>query len=98
MGSYHGKFTFDQLSHLRGCLIKKLKMEGVNSMRYPPHTAKKLDWARFFILRQVEMGKLARMAVMALLVVAAAVMVQVKKRSTQRLVFTWECVSLLINL
>ncbi|KAI5096846.1 fatty aldehyde dehydrogenase, partial [Silurus meridionalis] len=47
MGCYHGKFTFDQLSHLRGCLIKQLKMEGVNNMRYPPHTAKKLDWARF---------------------------------------------------
>lgn len=78
MGCYHGKFTFDQLSHLRGCLIKQLKMEGMNNMRYPPHTVKKLDWARFFILRQVEMGKLARMALMALLFVAAAVMVQVK--------------------
>lgn len=78
MGSYHGKFTFDQLSHLRSCLIKQLKMEGMNSMRYPPHTAKKLDWARFFILRQVEVGKLARVALMALLVVAAAVMIQVK--------------------
>lgn len=77
MGCYHGKFTFDQLSHLRGCLIKQLKMEGVNNMRYPPHTAKKLDWARFFILRQVEVGKLARLALMALLVVTAAVMIQV---------------------
>uniref|UniRef100_A0AAQ6AD96 Aldehyde dehydrogenase n=1 Tax=Amphiprion ocellaris TaxID=80972 RepID=A0AAQ6AD96_AMPOC len=38
MGSYHGKFSFDQLSHMRSCLIKQLKMEGVNSMRYPPHT------------------------------------------------------------
>lgn len=78
MGCYHGKFTFDQLSHLRGCLIKQLKMEGLNNMRYPPHTAKKLDWARFFILKQVEMGKLARVALMALVVVAAAVMIQVK--------------------
>ncbi|KAK3555130.1 hypothetical protein QTP86_010008 [Hemibagrus guttatus] len=76
MGCYHGKFTFDQLSHLRGCLIKQLKMEGLNNMRYPPHTAKKLDWARFFILKQVEMGKLARVALMALVVVAAAVMIQ----------------------
>lgn len=47
-------------------------------MRYPPHTAKKLDWARFFILRQVEMGKLARIALIGVLVVAAAVMIQVK--------------------
>lgn len=50
-------------------------------MRYPPHTAKKLNWARFFILRQVEVGKLARMALMAVLVIAAAVMVQVFKMS-----------------
>uniref|UniRef100_A0AAQ5X2S3 Aldehyde dehydrogenase n=1 Tax=Amphiprion ocellaris TaxID=80972 RepID=A0AAQ5X2S3_AMPOC len=54
MGSYHGKFSFDQLSHMRSCLIKQLKMEGVNSMRYPPHTAKKLGWARFFILKTVD--------------------------------------------
>ncbi|XP_060792417.1 aldehyde dehydrogenase family 3 member A2b [Neoarius graeffei] len=76
MGCYHGKFTFDQLSHLRACLIKQLRMEGMNSVRYPPHTAKKLDWARFFILRQMKMGKLVRVALTALLFVAAAVMVQ----------------------
>uniref|UniRef100_A0A672HJU1 Aldehyde dehydrogenase n=1 Tax=Salarias fasciatus TaxID=181472 RepID=A0A672HJU1_SALFA len=62
MGCYHGKFTFDQLSHHRSCLIKQLKMEGVNSMRYPPHTLKKLGWARFFILKNVDLGWLGRMA------------------------------------
>ncbi|XP_062867637.1 aldehyde dehydrogenase family 3 member A2b [Trichomycterus rosablanca] len=76
MGSYHGRFTFDQLSHLRGCLVKQLKMEGVNNMRYPPHTAKKLSWARFFILKQVEMGKLGRLALFALMIAVAAVMIQ----------------------
>uniref|UniRef100_A0A672L2M2 Aldehyde dehydrogenase family 3 member A2 n=1 Tax=Sinocyclocheilus grahami TaxID=75366 RepID=A0A672L2M2_SINGR len=40
-GRYHGKYSFDQLSHLRSCLIKKLNMEGVNQMRYPPHTTEK---------------------------------------------------------
>uniref|UniRef100_A0A8C6SNZ9 Aldehyde dehydrogenase n=1 Tax=Neogobius melanostomus TaxID=47308 RepID=A0A8C6SNZ9_9GOBI len=56
MGSYHGKFTFDQLSHQRSCLIKKLKMEGVNTMRYPPHTPTKLSRARFFILKCANLG------------------------------------------
>ncbi|KAG7233545.1 hypothetical protein INR49_006873 [Caranx melampygus] len=53
MGCYHSRHGFDQLSHLRSCLIKQLKLEGVNSMRYPPHTAKKLGWARFFLLKQI---------------------------------------------
>lgn len=76
MGSYHGKFSFDQLSHLRGCLIKQLKMEGMNQVRYPPHTAKKIGWARFFILRQVELGKLGIVALLGVLAVVAAVMLQ----------------------
>uniref|UniRef100_A0A3Q3E4G5 Aldehyde dehydrogenase n=1 Tax=Labrus bergylta TaxID=56723 RepID=A0A3Q3E4G5_9LABR len=76
MGCYHGKFSFDQLSHLRGCLIKQLKMEGVNSMRYPPHTLKKLGWARFFILKNVNLGWLGRMALLAVFAVVAAVVLQ----------------------
>lgn len=76
MGSYHGKFGFDQLSHLRGCLIKKLKMEGMNDMRYPPHTHKKLGWARFFLLKNPDLGWLGRMALLAVLVVVAAVVLQ----------------------
>ncbi|XP_051956583.1 aldehyde dehydrogenase family 3 member A2-like [Xyrauchen texanus] len=76
MGCYHGKFSFDQLSHLRGCLIKQLKMEAVNKMRYPPHTADKLGWARFFILKQVDFGSLSRMALLALLAVFFAVILQ----------------------
>uniref|UniRef100_A0A3P8TKT9 Aldehyde dehydrogenase n=1 Tax=Amphiprion percula TaxID=161767 RepID=A0A3P8TKT9_AMPPE len=76
MGSYHGKFSFDQLSHMRSCLIKQLKMEGVNSMRYPPHTAKKLGWARFFILKTVDFGWMKKMLVFAMLAVVAAVVIQ----------------------
>ncbi|XP_064208916.1 aldehyde dehydrogenase family 3 member A2b [Anguilla rostrata] len=76
MGSYHGKHSFDQLSHLRGCLIKSLGMEGVNKMRYPPHTAQKLSWARFFILKQVDFGRLGRLAMFAMLAVVAAVLIQ----------------------
>lgn len=36
MGRYHGKHTFDQLSHQRACLIRSLGMESVNHSRYPP--------------------------------------------------------------
>ena len=79
MGCYHGRHSFDQLSHLRSCLIKQLKMEGVNSMRYPPHTAKKLGWARFFLLKQVNVGRLRRMALLAALAGLLAFVVQVKQ-------------------
>ncbi|XP_028824913.1 fatty aldehyde dehydrogenase-like [Denticeps clupeoides] len=76
MGAYHGKHTFDQLSHLRGCLIKQLKMEGVNKLRYPPHTAKKLGWARFLILKQVDLGQMKRLAMLAIFAVIAAAVYQ----------------------
>ncbi|XP_049599641.1 aldehyde dehydrogenase family 3 member A2b [Syngnathus scovelli] len=77
MGSYHGKHTFDQLSHLRGCLIKALKMEGMNNMRYPPHTASKLGWARFFVLKGFNFGLIGRlMLLFAAAAVLAAIAVQ----------------------
>ncbi|XP_029030043.1 aldehyde dehydrogenase family 3 member A2b [Betta splendens] len=76
MGCYHGKFSFDQLSHLRGCLIKQLKMEGVNSMRYPPHTPKKLGWARFFILSTGGLGRMGRLLGLAIVAVVAAIVLQ----------------------
>lgn len=81
MGSYHGRHSFDQLSHLRSCLIKQLKMEGVNSMRYPPHTAKKLGWARLLLLKQVNVCRLRRMMMFATLVGLAAFVVQVRGSS-----------------
>ncbi|XP_063349846.1 aldehyde dehydrogenase family 3 member A2-like [Pelmatolapia mariae] len=76
MGCYHGRYGFDQLSHMRSCLIKQLKMEGVNSMRYPPHTAKKLGWARFFLLKQINLGRLRRMMLLAMFVGVASFVVQ----------------------
>ncbi|XP_056302038.1 aldehyde dehydrogenase family 3 member A2b [Danio aesculapii] len=76
MGRYHGQHGFDNLSHMRGVLLKQLKMEAVNKMRYPPHTADKLGWARFFMVRHVDFGSLGRMAMLALLVVFAAVIIQ----------------------
>uniref|UniRef100_A0A8C4X8C6 Aldehyde dehydrogenase n=1 Tax=Erpetoichthys calabaricus TaxID=27687 RepID=A0A8C4X8C6_ERPCA len=53
MGSYHGKHSFDQFSHRRGCLVKSLTMEGMNNVRYPPMNADKLHKARFFMQKRV---------------------------------------------
>uniref|UniRef100_A0A8C7N1F5 Aldehyde dehydrogenase n=1 Tax=Oncorhynchus kisutch TaxID=8019 RepID=A0A8C7N1F5_ONCKI len=79
MGRYHSQHGFDQLSHLRACLIKKLNLEDANAMRYPPHTAKKLGWARFFLLKQVNLRRLRRMALLALFSAMAAFIVQIDR-------------------
>uniref|UniRef100_A0A3B5L5X3 Aldehyde dehydrogenase n=1 Tax=Xiphophorus couchianus TaxID=32473 RepID=A0A3B5L5X3_9TELE len=76
MGRYRGRHTFDQLSNLRSCMIKQLKMEGLNSMRYPPHSTKKLGWARRFLLSQLNVQKLRNMAMLAMLTCLAAFVVQ----------------------
>lgn len=75
-GCYHGKYSFDQLSHLRSCLIKKLNMEGVNQMRYPPHTTEKLRWARVLLLKQVNLARWRRVAQVAMFAALAAFVVQ----------------------
>ncbi|CAB1325140.1 unnamed protein product [Coregonus sp. 'balchen'] len=46
MGRYHGKHTFDQLSHHRACLIKSLGMECINMARYPPQDSSRARRAR----------------------------------------------------
>lgn len=46
MGCYHGKHTFDQLSHQRACLIRSLGMESVNLSRYPPQDRRRARRAR----------------------------------------------------
>ncbi|MEQ2316454.1 hypothetical protein AMECASPLE_032689 [Ameca splendens] len=76
MGRYHGRHTFDQLSNLRSCMIKQLRMEGLNSMRYPPHTAKKLSWARRFVLSHLNVQRLRNMVMLAMLASLAAFVVQ----------------------
>nr|XP_051686949.1 aldehyde dehydrogenase family 3 member A2 [Oryctolagus cuniculus] len=47
MGAYHGKHTFDTFSHQRPCLLKSLKGESANKLRYPPNSQSKVDWASF---------------------------------------------------
>ncbi|KAL7991918.1 hypothetical protein Chor_016174 [Crotalus horridus] len=41
-GKYHGKFTFDTFTHLRGCLLRSMGLEIMNKMRYPPYNNIKL--------------------------------------------------------
>ncbi|XP_012679554.1 aldehyde dehydrogenase family 3 member A2-like [Clupea harengus] len=53
MGVYHGKHTFDRLSHHRACLIKSLAMESMNQVRYPPQNAAQLKRAKFFMLTRL---------------------------------------------
>ncbi|KAK7156346.1 hypothetical protein R3I94_006431 [Phoxinus phoxinus] len=53
MGKYHGKHTFDQLSHHRSCVIRSFAMESLNDARYPPLTAARLSKAKFFLQHQL---------------------------------------------
>ena len=77
MGCYHGKFSFDQLSHLRSCMVRPLKNEGMNGMRYPPHTLGKLGWARFFLVQAPDLGLMGRMGALAVLVALAGFLLHV---------------------
>uniref|UniRef100_A0A672L0J1 Aldehyde dehydrogenase 3 family, member A1 n=1 Tax=Sinocyclocheilus grahami TaxID=75366 RepID=A0A672L0J1_SINGR len=52
MGRYHGRHTFDQLSHHRACLIKSFAMESLNDARYPPLTAHTLKKHQQHVGRQ----------------------------------------------
>ncbi|MBN3319902.1 AL3A2 dehydrogenase, partial [Atractosteus spatula] len=53
MGKYHGKHTFDQLSHHRACVVRSLAGEGLNRARYPPLSRQGLRTARFFMQKRV---------------------------------------------
>ncbi|KAG5879220.1 hypothetical protein JTB14_026718 [Gonioctena quinquepunctata] len=46
MGGYHGKFSFDTFSHMKGTLVKKLDKLGeyVNTLRYPPFSEGKMKF------------------------------------------------------
>ncbi|XP_063151931.1 aldehyde dehydrogenase family 3 member A2 isoform X2 [Candoia aspera] len=76
MGAYHGRHSFETFSHQRSCLIRALKMEAVNCIRYPPNSQKKVDWAKFFVLKRFSMWKFGLVA-LALLGIVAAVVIKV---------------------
>ncbi|KAA0701942.1 Fatty aldehyde dehydrogenase [Triplophysa tibetana] len=65
MGRYHGKHTFDQLSHHRACLIKTFAMEGLNDARYPPLTAARVRRAK--IVLQSRLCRCSGMCVWAII-------------------------------
>ncbi|XP_062972903.1 aldehyde dehydrogenase family 3 member B1 [Elgaria multicarinata webbii] len=46
IGKYHGKFTFDTFTHLRGCLSRCMGFEALNMIRYPPYNEQKLGLLR----------------------------------------------------
>ncbi|KAM9272600.1 aldehyde dehydrogenase family 3 member A2 [Morus bassanus] len=76
MGAYHGKHSFETFSHHRACLIKDLKMEIINKLRYPPGSQKKVDWSKFFLLKLFNKGQI-RLVILALLGIVAAVVMKV---------------------
>ncbi|XP_015279671.1 PREDICTED: aldehyde dehydrogenase family 3 member B1-like isoform X2 [Gekko japonicus] len=47
LGKYHGRFSFDTFTHQRGCMIRSMAFETVNSVRYPPYTESKLRILKF---------------------------------------------------
>ncbi|XP_028938378.1 aldehyde dehydrogenase family 3 member A2 isoform X2 [Ornithorhynchus anatinus] len=73
MGAYHGKHSFDTFSHRRSCLIKGLRGEVANKLRYPPNSQSKVDWAKVFLLTRFNKGKMG-LLFLAFLGVIAAVM------------------------
>ncbi|XP_015267644.1 PREDICTED: fatty aldehyde dehydrogenase isoform X1 [Gekko japonicus] len=75
MGAYHGRFSFQTFSHQRSCLVRSLTMEGINKVRYPPGSQKKVDWAKFFILKRCNKSKVG-LVVLAVLGVFLAVAIK----------------------
>lgn len=53
-------------------------------MRYPPHTPKKLGWARFFILKTLDLGWVGRMLLLAVLAVVGAVVLKVRGNDREK--------------
>lgn len=73
MGAYHGKYSFETFSHQRPCLLKGLKGEGVNKLRYPPNSESKVSWAKFLLLKQFNKGRLGMLLLVCLVAVAAVI-------------------------
>ncbi|OBS65753.1 hypothetical protein A6R68_05707, partial [Neotoma lepida] len=59
----------------RPCLLKGLKGESANKLRYPPNSQSKLGWAKFLLLKQFNKKGLV-MLLVACLAVAAAMIVK----------------------
>lgn len=51
MGAYHGRYSFETFSHRRACLIKDLRLEVLNKLRYPPGSMEVMHLAKLFLLK-----------------------------------------------
>ena len=89
MGAYHGKHSFDTFPYQRPCLLKTLKREGANQLRYPPNSQSKVDWAKFFLLKRFNKGKLG-LLLLTLLGILAAVLIKVGPQWLPGVALSWE--------
>ncbi|XP_058854019.1 aldehyde dehydrogenase family 3 member A2-like isoform X1 [Acipenser ruthenus] len=88
IGSYHGKHSFERLSHQRACLIRSLTLEGMNKARYPPQEASKLRVAKYFMQKRLWTGglcwvTLAVLAALLALTLLIALLALILKGSEQ---------------
>ena len=51
MGAYHGKLSFDVFTHKKAVMKRKQMLEGLNDIRYPPYSAKKLKQINMLSLK-----------------------------------------------
>ncbi|XP_066189572.1 aldehyde dehydrogenase family 3 member A2-like [Sylvia atricapilla] len=76
MGAYFGRYSFETFSHRRSCLIKDLRWEVVNKLRYPPGSMEMMHLAKLFLLKQCNKGRVGQF-ISALLEAVKAVVAKV---------------------
>ncbi|CAH1785947.1 unnamed protein product [Owenia fusiformis] len=77
IGAYHGKFSFETFTHKRACMMKELKMEAVNVIRYPPYTEKKTNWAKWLLKKPTKKNPVLAWAPYLLMGVVLALLIKV---------------------
>lgn len=78
MGAYHGKHTFDEFTHKKSVMRRKLALEATNELRYPPYTDQKLSWIAFLLFKTSESKPWKKwVAVCAVVAIAASVVLGV---------------------
>ncbi|CUG94432.1 aldehyde dehydrogenase, putative [Bodo saltans] len=78
MGAYHGKHTFDEFTHKKSVMRRKLSLEVANELRYPPYTDQKLGWISFLLFKTSESKPWKKyVALCAVAAIAAAIVLGV---------------------
>ena len=57
-GAYHGRYSFDNLTHSKAVLMKTQGGEAVTAMRYPPVSKKSADRLYYMIMHREGIGKM----------------------------------------